>query len=457
MATETPYVLFVDDDEQLTRQLIRQLSQQGLEYSCVTGTTADEGIALLKEHRPNAAVVDLSLDESVGPDSGLQLIDQLLAVDPTLRVLVLTGHSSEEFALKALERGAASFLKKPVDVLYLYALLQDAVSFSQLKRRYQELSTDADVSRSLPELRTNSPRMKETVGQLIYAASTKLPVLLVGETGSGKGVMAGAIHKLSPVCDGPFIRFQPNFGGADLVSSELFGHTRGAFTGATIDRRGLLQEAHQGTIFLDEVDELPTQTQVMLLQTLQERVFRKLGSNQELFSDFRLIAATNRSVEESLKEGKLRDDFYHRLSHLRIDLPPLRERLEDIPLLVEQALLTLATAQSLTVHSVSEAALARLRSHAWPGNVRELMGKIEAAAYKAQFHQRSIIEPEDLQLDKSTSPQATDSGSFRDRVRAFEQELVASAMAANDDNQSKAAESLQLDRSSFRRILNRSQ
>ncbi|MCB0323320.1 MAG: sigma-54-dependent Fis family transcriptional regulator [Bdellovibrionales bacterium] len=455
MASTTPDILLVDDDEAALRSLERSLARLAPETRVHTATSAERALTLAAEHRPQAAVVDLTIDPVIGPESGLDLIGRLQQLDATLRLIVLTGHGANEMGVQAIERGAASFVEKPADPPHLAALIRDAVTTSSvLRQRFYGTDLPEHLAK-LTGLTTRSERMRPVIEAIAYAATTDQPVLLIGETGTGKGVVAQALYKCSVDRKGPFVRFQSSHVAKDLVASELFGHQRGAFTGATEDRRGLIEEAHLGTLFIDEVDELPNQTQVLLLHVIQEGVFRRVGSNKERTSDFRLIAATNRPQARLLDEGVLRKDFYHRIAHFTIEIPPLRERLEDIPQLAQQCIDDLAGRRRLSVRGIAADALTRLGSYSWPGNVRELHAVVEGGAYRAAYHGRRTIQNDDLELRRDSQRNSFAGRSFRELVRQYEVDLVLEALRQHDANQSRAAESLGLDRSTLRRILKR--
>jgi transcriptional regulator with PAS, ATPase and Fis domain len=295
-----------------------------------------------------------------------------------------------------------------------------------------------------------------------FAASNSRPVLLIGETGTGKGVLAQAIHK-AYISDpkrlqqesGPFIRFQPSFLNSDLIASELFGHLKGAFTGANEERKGLIGEAHQGTLFIDEVDELPQEVQVLLLNVLQEKTFRRLGANSDSSSDFRLIAATNRTKVGLVTEKQLRRDFYHRIAHCTIEIPPLRKRPEDISLLAQGFVQSLVLKEKLGVQGLTDEACGVLNAHYWPGNIRELQAVVEGGVYYASYKGRRFVEAADIEISNNDNLDAKNGIAFRKQVREFEEELVLNALRFCNNNQSQAAAKLQIDRSSFRRILSR--
>lgn len=451
-----PVVLLVDDDDAGLRSLASALIRRTEEFELLLAQDAASAYELASEHRPHVVVLDLSLDDSVGPESGLKLMAELVSLDPCCRVIVLTGHGGDEWGVKALEHGAASFVRKPGDTDHLLALIRDGVAYSTLRRLYYRLQAGTETPAAVAGIASRSKSMEPVLDAIAFAAHNSQPVLLVGETGTGKGVVAQIIHRAGTRGRGPFIRFLPSFSASDLVSSELFGHLRGAFTGATENRTGLIEEANRGTLFIDEVDELPHETQVLLLHVLQEQTFRKLGSTKEQRSDFRLISATNRTIEECRVTKRLRDDFFHRIAHLTIHLPPLRERLSDIPLLAPQFVNAIANRERLPVHGLHPEAFDRLMRHHWPGNVRELQAVCEGATYRAHWANRRVIHPEDLGLDVAAPPaglRAT--GTFRERVQRFEEQLVLEALEGAEGNQSEAARILNLDRTSFRRILRR--
>ncbi len=448
-------VLFVDDDETTVRALVRSLERRAPPWESLITHTAADALSILQAQHPEVAVVDLSLDPALGPESGLALVESIVAKDPTTRVLVLTGHGSEEYGIAALKRGASSFLVKPAAVEHLLPLIQDAINYSHLLRQVNRSRSEAYEFERLTGLSTLNELMRKTLQQVAYAAATNQPVLIVGETGTGKGVLAQAIHTASKR-SGHFVRFQPSFCSGDLISSELFGHQKGAFTGAIDNRIGLIEEANRGSLFLDEVDELPLESQVMMLHVLQERAFRRLGSSKVIQSDFRLISATNRPLEESLAKHKLREDFYHRIAHLTIEVPPLRERIEDIPLLAQNFLRGLLARENLPVVNFRESALNKLQRYPFPGNVRELQAKVESAAYRAAFIGRRLIESEDLELDEKQSKQQRLAGlSFRERIQNYELQLIRESLAKHNNNQSRAAASLGIDRTTLRRVLER--
>ncbi len=446
-----PTILIVEDDHALSRSLVRRLKNVGALFNFVTCDHTQRALELTTQYSPEVCLVDLSIETDIGPQSGLDLISNLLKIDSTMKVVVLTGHNSSEYGMKAIHAGASSYNEKPVDPSYLLIVLQDAVKFSKLKRDFNSLSLKKEISLglSLNSPSSTSPAMIKVLEKAAFAASNNQPLLITGETGTGKGLLARAIHKA--YCKGSFVRFQPNYSGQDLVSSQLFGHEKGSFTGATDARVGLLEAANNGTLFIDEIDCLDTESQVILLETLQEKTFQRVGSLKELTSNFRLISATNADPEKLVSEKNLRSDFFHRIGHLKINIPALRERKEDIPSLSSHFLENLSNRENLQVHSLSAPALAKLSAHSWPGNVRELLATVESATWLASYNDRSVVEADDIDLGNTKQ----NTSSFKQQVKDFELSLVKSAMERSKNNQSQAAKDLGLHRTALRRILER--
>jgi len=442
-------VLFVDDDEESRRSLLRALLRLEFNFSHAEAGDEEEALTLFTQNSPEVVVLDLELDSTRGPQSGLELLTKFLELDSSIRVIVLTAHNSEEFGLEALRRGAGNFLSKPCDPRHLKALLEDGVQFSLLKRRLRVL--ERQIDHSVVGLYTQNEKMKRVLEEVKFSGSNNQPVLLLGETGTGKGVIAKAIHQLHRPGK-TFIRAQPSYGNFDLVHSELFGHDKGAFTGALHERKGLIEDAHEGTLFLDEIDSLPQETQVALLNVIQEGTFRRVGSNRERHSKFRLIAATNRTRNEL--KTMLREDLFHRIAHHVIELPPLRERKEDIPLLAEMLVREVSGREKLKVNQISPQALQKLSAYSWPGNIRELGAAITQAAFRAKFSGRTFIEVEDIQIDLATV-KINPIESFRSQVDAFEAELLRNTMKIAEHNISEVGRRLHLERSQLKRMLKR--
>jgi DNA-binding NtrC family response regulator len=448
-------ILLVDDDSELVQSLVRVLSRLVAPRSVVAAGNAKKAIELCVAEQPLVAVIDLCLDEKIGVESGFELLRALKATNPELRVLVLTGHGSLAHGIRAMGLGAASFLEKPADPEHLAALLKDGIAQAELRRAYNELSRENNRG-GLGELSGTSTAVQRLREEIEFVSTTNQPVLLLGETGTGKSLCARLIHEHSKRRHKKFIHYHPNFGGGDIVQSELFGHTKGSFTGAVENRRGLVLEGDGGTLFIDELDAVPVETQVTLLDLVQEQRVRPIGSDVFQKVDCRCIAATNRPIQQALESGSIRRDLHHRLAHCIIKLPALRERLSDLPLLIESSLRKLREREGLNVFEVEPQALARCAAYAWPGNIRELQGVVESAAYRAQFKGRPSIYAEDLQIGQSeassTPTGLAESRPFHEQVEIFKRTLIRQALDACGGNQVQAASMLGVDRGTIRRL-----
>ncbi len=449
-------LLLIDDDAEMLQSLARVLSPLITPLTLSSAGHAEVAMPIVMVEQPKVVVLDLCLDERVGVDSGFALLEMIVAQSPTTRVIILTGHGSLSHGIRALTKGAASFLEKPVDPAHLAALVLDAARQAELRREYERLR-QSSLDSPLTKLVGASDEITRLREQIDFVATTHQPVLILGETGTGKGLCARLLHELSAQAKGKFVHYQPNFGGGDLVQSELFGHLKGAFTGAEGTRRGLALEAHGGTLFIDEVDEVPAETQVRLLDLIQERRVRALGSDAFQVVDCRFVAATNQPIAVVLEEGKVRRDLYHRIAHCIIEVPPLRARLSDIPLLCEQILSDLRIREALNVFDIERSALAMLQQQRWPGNIRELQAVVTNAAYQARYRGRSVVESNDLRglgnrIDHGAETESS-GGSFHEAVLAFKSRLVREALSRSGGNQLKAAAELGLDRKTLRRLL----
>lgn len=450
MPSDFATVLIIDDDSGAALSLVKALKLSLPQFRFHAACTVGKALELFRNELPQAVVLDLHLEAGRGVESGFTLQREILAADAATRVIVLTGHGSLEHGVRALNSGAANFVEKPADIPHLSALLRDAIAQSDLRRAYHDLRREQSAGIS-SLLRGRSSVMEKLREEIARAACTSQPVLLLGETGTGKGICAQAIHAFGPRSRAKFVRYQPTFGSADLVNSDLFGHVKGSFTGAQSERRGLLLEADGGTVFLDEIEALPIETQVSLLGVLQEKRLRRLGSDSELNTDFRLVCASNEDPEQGLASGKLRKDFYHRIAHNVIRVPTLEARKEDIPELTLFILRRVREREQINIFEIEPAALERLSRRSWPGNVRELEAVVEGAVYRAHVAGRNAICPDDIAIPASVG--ASQAPGFRDKVEHFKRRLVDEALAAAHGNQVHAARALGIDRSSLRRIL----
>ncbi len=463
MTTES-YVYFVDDDGDAAISLIRAVKGLGLSARTEAYSTASAALAAFtKKQAVDVVVLDLSLDDLRGVESGFSALTEINKISPDTRIIVLTGHGTDEHGIKALQLGAANFVVKPADPAHLVALIADGIAQSQLRRRVRELET-SDRSRIRQRLIGSSPAMLKLRNDMEFLASNSISVFLRGETGVGKSYFAMCLHQLARergTRSGNFTSYAPRAGSSDLISSDLFGHIKGAFTGANEAKAGLLRHAENGTLFLDEVDELPVEVQVTLLSVLQNRNYRPVGSAEEASFTGRIVSASNGDHEESQRTEKLRPDFFHRLAQEIITIPPLRERSGDIPELAIAFLHSVNAREGTAISGFDAAALQLLTAYKWPGNVRELEKAVERSVAKASYERKTLVSPEHLPTSVATSNDQVilkseiNATSFSEQVESYKVKLIETALERAGGNQMKAAESLSLDRSSMRRILGR--
>jgi len=469
-------VFFVDDDGESSASLIRALRGLGLSTSaaCEAYTSATNALAefekpaVARVGRKNklkldVAVIDLSLEKLRGIESGFELLNSILRLSPDTRVIVLTGHGNEEYGIRALQAGAANFLEKPASPQHLLALIRDGITQFKLRSRVRELELQAQNSLQ-NRLVGTSTEITRLRAEMEFLATNSLAVFLRGETGVGKSFFALCLHQISVekgYLSGNFVSYTPRAGGADLISSDLFGHVKGAFTGATENKNGLLHHASGGTLFLDEVDELPTDVQVTLLTVLQDRRYRPVGAARDEQFTGRIVSASNEDYEASQRSGKLRADFFHRLAQEIVIIPPLRDRTPDIEPLAQAFLEKCKQREPTSISGFDAGALQALKAYSWPGNIRELEKAIERGVARAAYERQVLVRASDLPAtvinlnlkNAGTSFQPNlETVGFAERIEAFKVKLIDEALAKNENNQLQAAASLGLDRSTLRRI-----
>ena len=462
-------ILLVDDDKDYTQSLKRALIVKGIKENILTASTPLESIKILKSKSPNVAIVDLELDSSKGVESGYSLLKQILDEDKTCKVIILTGHSSSEYGIKAIKFGASNFLKKPADINHLIVLIKDAIEQSLMLREYENLKQDINQKNIENFIIGESDEIKQIRDEVLFLGQNNSPILIMGETGTGKGLVAKSIHLFGKYKDKQFVRYQPNYLSNDLTNSDFFGHKKGSFTGALEDKKGLLELSNNGTFFLDEVALLPIEIQIALLTTLQEHKIRRIGDTKEINVDFRLICATNEDINKAISDNRLRLDFYHRIAHSVIKLPPLRERKEDIKPLTLYFLIELSKKEDILIQDINKKALDKLKAHSFKGNIRELEAIIEVSAYKANFKNKRVIEEEDILFNENkilnnakenisndnleNSILNDDSLSFKDKINKIKKSIIQNELKKYNDNQMQTAKALGIDRTTLIRIL----
>jgi NtrC-family two-component system response regulator AlgB len=378
-------ILVIDDEKNIRVTLSTCLESMGCQVTAVAAPSA--ALAALRHHSFDVAFLDLRLGEV----NGLNLIPQLLAETPDLAIVVITAYATVDTAVEAIKRGAKEYLPKPFTPAHVRHIVERLAEQRQLTNRIRDL--EARLQAAVPEvdIETASPKMRTVFDIVARVAPTAAPVLLRGESGTGKGVIAHLLHTQSERAIKPFVMVNCPTLSEELLASELFGHVRGAFTGAVRDQPGRVEMADGGTLFLDEIGEIAPGLQAKLLRFLQDKQFERLGENKIRFADVRVIAATNRDLETDVKTGRFREDLLYRLNVIEVTIPPLRERPEDILRLARWFLAFFARSTRRSLPELSPAAEQALLRYSWPGNVRELRNAIERAAilWPAQ-----MIEPQ---------------------------------------------------------------
>ena len=445
-------VLVTDDDRTIRRNLVLLLRSEG--YEAIEAADGNEALALIKSDAPDAVLLDLKMPGR----GGLEVLAELGPALVDLPVIVVTALGGSAAAIEAMRRGAYDYLTKPFDldevILTLKrALKQRALAYEVKSLRAQTKTAGSeaadDSADTEPELIGQSVAMREVYKTIGLAASTDAPVLILGESGTGKELVATALHRHSDRAAGPFIRVNCGALPEGLVESELFGHERGAFTGADRQKPGRFERAAGGTIFLDEVGELPLPAQVKILRVIQHREFERVGGTETLRTDARLISATHRDLSKEVAAGRFREDLYYRLNVARIVIPPLRDRSEDIDPLAEYILRRIERSHGWRELSLSAEALLAIKQRPWPGNVRQLENTLARAVIAARG--RTIL-PEHLDADDSTDPaisaagEVADSMPLRALLAEVERRAIQRALLACGGNRTKTAEKLGISR-----------
>ena len=443
-------ILVVDDETKMLRVL--ELHLEGAGYDVVKAPSAEKALEVL-DASPNSdgnfvlALTDLRLP---GLD-GLELLKRLNRDRPSLPVIVMTAFGSIETAVAAMKAGASDYILKPFSLEDLMITIERVLEFHALRSENVKLRAELGRRYDFEQIVGRSPKMQDVFEAAARVAPTRATVLLGGESGTGKGLLARAIHYHSPRREAPFVKINCSAIPENLMESELFGYEKGAFTGAVQSHSGKFEQADGGTVFLDEIGDVPPPVQVKLLRVLQEREFERLGSTKTTHVDVRIIAATNQDLRAALEQGTFREDLYYRLNVVPVNLPPLRERKEDIPHLVDHFLQKFATDTGHRARSLSPGAIDKLQKYHWPGNVRELENIIERSMVLART---DPIEPGDIHLDHGESvslpPGSVPFLPDGMTLDSYEQELIREALRRTNDNKSQAARLLGLTRNALR-------
>jgi two-component system NtrC family response regulator len=433
-------ILVIDDDESLRRVLEYNLAQEG--YAVLTASSGEQGLDLLKKERADLVVTDVRMP---GMD-GLQVLEGVRKVDPNVQVIILTAFGTIEMAVEAMKAGAFHYISKPFNRDELKLTIKKALQLKELERENVTLREELKERTSLDAIVAESPPMAQVLELVIRVAPTETTVLILGESGTGKELIARAIHGRSPRAHGPFVAVNCAAIPETLLESELFGHVKGAFTGAIRDRVGKFEAAEGGTVFLDEIGEMRPDLQVKILRVLEERMLERVGDNKLIRVDVRVLAATNKDLSKAIQAGEFREDLYYRLNVVPLQIPPLRERREDIRPLAQHFLKRLGASPRLTI---APEAFRALESYDWPGNVRELENALERAMI---FHRGDLISlsdlPETIRAPKAkeAAPLPVSLPEAGLSLEEVEKELILRALQKHDWNQSRAARYLGITR-----------
>jgi DNA-binding NtrC family response regulator len=442
-----PRLLIVEDDRNTLSGLMEILQEEGYE---VTGVdSGHKALRALERERFDILLTDLKMPEI----DGMQLYERTQTTSPEMRTIVMTAYSSVKDAVDAMKRGVYEYLTKPLNLDELFVILRKAIEDQNLRRENEELKDRLQGSYRFESIIGKSAAMQEVFKTIFKVAKSQATVLIRGESGTGKELVARAIHYNSPRADGPMVEISCAAFPETLLESELFGYEKGAFTGANGRKKGRFEIADGGTIFLDEIGDISANVQTKLLRALQEKEISRLGGTESIKVDVRVITATNRDLEHALSEGRFREDLYYRLNVIPIFLPPLRERREDIPLLIDHFMKRYCKLNNKPLMSISEEALELCKSYEWPGNVRELENAIENAIVLGEG---DVILPEHfpvtLSMRKISAENFAHAGSesiffatgasYREKMEAAEKMVLEDAIRRAGGNKSEAAKQL---------------
>lgn len=433
-----PKLLIAEDDEDLRTQMKWALTQ---DYEVFLAEDRSSALEVLKMERPAVVTLDLGLPpRPEGVEEGFLALGEMLELNPLTKVIIITGQGEKDNALKAIGLGAYDFFSKPIQIDELKVVLRRAFHLVQLEHENRELQQRLREE-GFEGMLGASTKVQEVFSSIRKVATTDVSVLIVGESGTGKELVARAIHRQSSRKEFPFVVINCGAIPENLLESELFGHEKGSFTGAHIQRKGRFEMAQGGTLFLDEIGELPLLLQVKLLRFLQEQKIERIGGREEIPIDARVLAATNRDLKQALDDGKFREDLYYRLGVVTIILPPLREREEDILVLAMALLQRYSDENKKKITGFTKPAIRAIETHNWPGNIRELENRIKRAVIMAEG---SKIAPEDLEL---VSPFKKYEGhGLREARESLERDFIERAIARNKGNITQVASELGLSR-----------
>jgi len=442
---EKPYLLIVDDEEVIRDQLKWALYD---EYTTILAEGRESALEQVKAKKPPLILLDLGLPPSPrSAEEGLKALEEILSEDRDAKVIVVTGNQERTNALKAIEKGAFDYFTKPPDMEEVRVVLKRALHILSLEKENAELKKLAHRE-PFEEILGESSAMQEIFKTIRKVATTDVSALIAGESGTGKELVAKAVHRLSNRSRGPFIAINCGAIPENLLKSELFGHERGAFTGAHAQVKGKFEYAHGGTLFLDEIGELPQTLQVKLLRFLQEHSIERVGGRQPIPVNVRILAATNRDLTEDIKAGRFREDLYYRVGVVTLSIPPLRDRGNDLILLAKSFLQKFSAEYRKPFKGFHSEALAAIESHPWPGNVRELENRVKRAVI---ISEGKSITPSDLELEAPSSVARLKT--LKEIREGAEEDHARKALEKYNGNISKAAKELGISRPTFHELI----
>lgn len=431
-------LLIIDDDEDLRTQMKWALTS---DYDIYLAEDRPSAIALINKEQPAVITLDLGLPPNpAGVEEGFAVLDHILDEYGNTKVIIITGRGEKEHALRAVGKGAYDFFYKPIELDELKVVLKRAFHVSQLEQEQRELRQRLSGD-TFEGMIGTSTKMQDIFSAIRKVATTDAPVLIRGESGTGKELVARAIHRLSIRASRPFIPINCSAIPENLIESELFGHEKGTFTGAHVQRKGRFEMAEGGTLFLDEIGDLPLTLQVKLLRFLQEKTIERVGGREQIEVDTRIVAATNRDLEEAMRKATFRDDLFYRISVINISLPPLRERSADIVLLAKAFLDRYANESRKKIKGFSSQVIEALERYTWPGNVRELENRIKRSVIMSEGKKITL---EDLEMQSVAG--VKENILLKDARETLEKELILKAIARNENNLTKAASDLGISR-----------
>ena len=436
-------VLIVDDDESIRRMLSAVLSREG--FQTVTAKDGEEGLALFRSTSPDIVLMDIRMPGR----SGIEAMRAMLDLRPGAVVILMTAYADLDTAVQAIKNGVFDFVIKPFDLAEIGLLVNRAYQMREMRREIRSLQHELSETYRFDRIITADPAMQSLCESVARIASSNASVVIHGESGVGKELLAASLHYNSSRAQHPFVKVNCGAIPEGLLESEFFGHEKGAFTGAVTRRTGRFEHADGGTLFLDEIGELPLALQVKLLRVIQDREFERVGGEKTLKVDVRLVAATNRNLEEMVTAGTFRQDLFYRLNVVSLSVPPLRQRPADIPLLAAHFLRKFTAEHGREIDDFDDHALAVMQRYAWPGNVRELSNAVERAVVMSSGN---MIFAEDLPLSLVQAIRQASGGgeaglkTLKEQVRGFEARVITQALERNQANRSRTANELGISR-----------